>query len=225
MKNLLIAAIPFCLLFFACKKSDSSKVLQEDKGCIYQVTVPVSTHTISNADIPIVNSLFLNNNIDNRNFRYYQYMQDSLQTQYPPYIKVDYKTLRVDQYINGLRIFNNDLVFNFKNNVLYHTSGTIITVTKLNTITHLTFGQLRKLFINNIEQFDHKSNQYKDSCLYAEFGYYNLNSGTGYSTENLIKAWKVTPKSNPALLVYPVAYYKDESGELIYYDNGIRTFK
>ena len=55
----------------------------------------------------------------------------------------------------------------------------------------------------------------------AEFGYYDLNAGSGNTTENLVKAWKITLKNQ----AYPLAYYEDDDGKLIYYDNGIRTFR
>ena len=59
----------------------------------------------------------------------------------------------------------------------------------------------------------------------AEFGYYDLNSGTGNIIENIIKGWKVTLKNSVEPFEYPLAYYQDNNGTLIYYDNGIRTFK
>jgi len=214
-----------CLFYLlsACTKSDKDS-LAEDNGCIDRIIIPVTAHAINNADIPVVNGLFQNNNVDNTNLRYYRYTHDSIQTYYPPYSKLDEKVVRVDQYTKGLRIMTGDMVFIFINDsfdlkVGYPTWGTY-----LNTNPHLSLGQVRKLFINDVDQFDHKANEYKDICLKAEFGYYNLNVSTGGSSENLVKAWRVTPKGTVHPSEYPVGYYQDDDGKRIYYFNGIETF-
>ena len=60
----------------------------------------------------------------------------------------------------------------------------------------------------------------KNTCLYAEFGYYNLYLGPINSTEVLAKAWRVTRKNSVYPSEYSVAYFLDD-GKLIYYHNGI----
>ena len=90
----------------------------------------------------------------------------------------------------------------------------------MDTLPQLGLGQIRKLFLVAIGKYDHKADQFKDSCFQAEFGYFNLNFATSNATENLVKAWRITAKNS-----YPVAFYQDKDGKLISYDNGIRTFK
>ncbi len=77
--------------------------------------------------------------------------------------------------------------------------------------------------MDDVEQFDHKGDQYKDSCLSAEFGYYNVNFDISDVPEVLVKAWKVTTKGSVYPSEYPQACYKDKDGQRLYYDNGIRS--
>lgn len=219
MKNLFWIIITYSLTLAACTKSSIN--LPEDNGCVERILIPVTAHSINSLDVPTVNNLFISNGIDNSKFRYYQYIHDTLQTFYPPYTKHDDKIVRVDQYINEVKLFTGDLVYDFLDNSFNHRGGTPTNGTHLNTSPQLKLGQLRKLFIDDIELFDHKGNQYKGSCFNAEFGYFNLNAGTGNTSENIVKAWHLTPKSN----LYPEAYYQDNSGQRIYYFNGIETFK
>ena len=207
----------------ACKKAGLA--LPDNSGCIERVLVPVNVHTISSSDMASANTLFAKNNMDNSRLRYYQYFRDSTQTFFPPYAKFENEVVKADEYTNGLRIFTGQLVFAFKNGVFNFRSGTPTNGTSLNTTPTLRLGQLRKLFLDNAEQFERKGSQYGDSCLKAEFGYYNLNAGTSYAAENLIKAWRVTMKHSLYPSEYPQAFYQDNDGQLIYYANGIQTFK
>jgi hypothetical protein len=221
MKKTVLRLLFLTLTFYACTKQQ----LAEDSGCIERLIIPENEHSINMADIASANALFLNNNIDNSKYRYNSYIHDSTQTYFSPYAKFDNKVVMVDEYTNGLKIFTGQLVFTFKNEVFNFKGGYPTNGTTLNATPMLTIGQLRKLFLNHIEQFDHKGIQYKDSCFTAEFGYYNLNAGTSYAPENLIKAWSLTLKNRNYPSNYPVAFYQDTDGKLIYYDNGIRTFK
>lgn len=221
MKSALLLLI---ILFSACTKAGNDTQPVEDNGCIERIIVPVNGHSIDKADIPVVQNLFLNNRIDDSKFRYYHFFHDSVQTYFPPYSKFDIKSVVVEEYTNGLGILNSSLGFQFNNNIFNIKSGTATHGTTLNTTPRLTLVQLRKLFIDDVELFDHKAAQYKDTCLKAEFGYYDLNIGSANASENLIKAWKVTPLSTIYPGEYPIAYYKDENSALIYYDNGIIVF-
>lgn len=223
MKQLFWIAI--VLSVTACTKPYTSKALQEDSGCIERIIIPVTAHGINSSDVSTVNNLFSTNGIDNSKFRYYRYTHDTFQTLYPPYTRYDQKTVRIDQYTNGIRIFTGDLVYIFFDNNFHYRGGNLTNGTSLNTVPKLTLPQLRKMFLDNIEQVDHASGKYKDSCFKAEFGYYNLNAGISYAQEVLVKAWRVTLKNSIYPSEYPIAFYQDNDGKLIYYDNGIRTFK
>jgi hypothetical protein len=210
------------LVIFSCKKENQ---LKENNSCTERKIVSANSHLIDRPDIALVNNLFIKNGIDKNNFRYFQYTEDSIQTYFPPYDKFDSKIVRVDQFTNGLRIFNGDLVFSFKNDIFNYRGGSLTSGTKLNNIPNLNLTQLRKLFIDDIKKFNQPLNQNNDTCLYAEFGYFNLNAGTGNITESLIKAWRIKLKNSVYPSEYPEAYYQDNDGKLIYFDNGIRTFK
>ena len=219
MKSTLITFLLFALTLSACKKESPTKQLPEDNGCIDKLTIPVTSHgTLSNSDYNLINSLFTTNGISKPNFRYTRTYRDSAQTYNGMY---DFRNVYIIQYANNLPIFGESLNYLFKNGIFNSYSGSLTNGTNLNTTPTLTLAQLRKLFTNDIESFDHNGNQYKDSCFNAEFGYFNLNTGTANSSENIVKAWHLTPKFNS----YPEAYYQDNSGKRIYYFNGIQTFK
>jgi hypothetical protein len=224
MKSNFLNIVLFSIILLSCKKNESiePESLLEDNGCIERIIIPVNAHSIREVDIASSNILFLKKNIDNSRFRYYQYSDDSLQTQFPPYAKVNYKKIRVEEYTNGLRILTGDLIFSFKNEVFNSLSGTQSKGTNLDTKPKLTLGQLRRLFLESAEKFNRRPIIYKDSCFKAEFGYYNI--GSDNKSENLTRAWKVTTKNSISPYEYPVAYYQDNDGKLIYYDDGFIVF-
>jgi hypothetical protein len=221
VKNTLITVFLIALTLSACNKDNTTpaKQLPEDPGCIEKLTIPVTSHgALSNSDYNLISSLFIANGINRPNFRYTRTYRDSVQTYNGTY---DFRNVYIIQYTNGLPIFTESLNYLFKNGRFNSYAGNLTNGSSLNTTPALSLGQLRKLFIDDIELFDHNGSQYKDSCFKAEFGYFNLNAGTGNAAENLVKAWHLTPKSNS----YPEAYYEDGSGKRIYYFNGIQTFR
>jgi hypothetical protein len=220
MKTYYLTLIIFTLALYSCKK-DNLLPLPEDNGCIEKIVIPATAYGIDTAEVRIANNLFRSNGIDIRNYRYYRYSTDSM-LQNPPHSTIYYVHVRADQYANGLRIFFKDIIYHFRNGFLYFISGHPTNGTKLNTSSRLTLGQLRKLFIDAAEQDWYKGAQYKDVCLKAEFGYLDLNAWKPDSAENLIKAWKVTPRDSEYPSEYPVAYFQDDDGKLLGYDNGIR---
>jgi len=226
MKRLYWLFLTCFLAIISCKKSNLSNNLAEDNGCVERIRVPVTAHSISAAEIIIADNLFLTNGIDNSRFRYSFYVNDSFQTLYSPYAKYDHKVVGVDQYVNGLRLFWGDMNYIFLDNKLNYRAGDPSSGTNLDTLPHLTTGQVRKLFLNDLEHFDHAGDKFKDSCFKAEFGYFNLGAGVSYAPENLVKAWKLIPKyTDPSWGEYPIAFYQDGDGKLISYNNGIQTFK
>lgn len=189
-----------------CKKQ-----LLEDKGCTNRIIIPVTSHqSLTDSDYNFINSLFISNEIRTDNYRYTSLRFNSLNG-------YKYTIVCITQYINGLPVFIQNLNYVFVNRTIQHSTGHVINGTSLDSKSALTLRQLRKLFIDDIESFNGKGNQYKDSCFNAEFGYYNLNADTGNESIKLIKAWHVTPKFSS----YPEAYYQDNSGKRIYYFDGI----
>ncbi len=204
------------LTLAACKRSATP--LPEDPGCINRISIPVSAHALSTADILTVPSLFSSNGIDDRNFQYFRYTHDTLQTQFPPYTAYDEKQVRVNQYANGLPIFNKDMSYVFLDDRFSFVSGYRSKGTNLGTEPFLSIPQLRGIYLREVSA--HGGGSFKDSCVAARFGYYDLHSGTSDTTEKLIKAWHLTPLNSS----YPEAYVRDDNGALIWYFNGLYTF-
>ena len=203
-------------LGLSCNKDTDT---QTGSGCIDRLVIPVTSHgTMTDADYNLVTALFASNGINNPTFRYTRTYRDSVQTYNGMH---DFRNVFIIQYANGLPIFTESLNYLFKNGVFNSYSGTLSAGTTLNTTSVSSLKQLRKLFLNDMESFEHIGSLYRDSCFNAEFGYFNLNMGISYAPELLVKAWHVTTKSK----LYPEAYYKDGSGERIYYSNGIVSFK
>ena len=198
----------------ACKKTDTGTCFEEDNGCIQKIVIPVSSQgTLSASDFNLINTLFMTNGIDHSNLRPIRTYRDSLKTYNGTH---DFRLVHVLEYKRGLPIFTGTLNYSFKNGIFESYAGRLLSGPTPDITYTLTLGQLRKLFINDIELFNHRGNQFKDSCFNAEFGYFNLNSGTGNNTENIVKAWHLTPKYN----AYPEGYYQD-NGQRIYYFDGV----
>ena len=80
--------------------------------------------------------------------------------------------------------------------------------------------EVGKMFLQNIKNDSYnrdKINQYEDGCFSCELGYYDLNAGIGYASQNFRLAWRITPEGSE----YPVAYINDSDNSLIYYFDGI----
>lgn len=205
------------LLIASCRKPAGS--LPDDPGCTNRIYIPVSAHDLNPADLNTVNAVFNANHIDHRDYRFYQYVHDTFQTLYPPYTAYDQKLVKADQYTNGLHIFNEQINYVFFDDQLHIVAGSRTKGTRLDTQPHLTLSQLRGLFLQEISK--HADNaMFTDTCVNAEFGYYNLNGSGADTLEHLIKAWHITPLHTR----YPEAYYQDDNGSLIYYFNGIVYF-
>ncbi|MBO2012596.1 hypothetical protein [Hymenobacter negativus] len=193
----------------------------DDSGCSETLVVPVSTDSIGAVEALTSDQLFDRNGIDRRNFRYVRYLRDSTQTYFPPYAKFNQQSVMVEEYINGLPLFTGNISFLFKNGVFSFRGGNLSGGTSLSTTPALQAGQVRSLFFATTARFDPSNSNVREQCVSAQFGYYNLNAGSGNQSENLVKAWKIKVKNAD----YPFAYYQDNGGLLIYYDNGIRTFR
>ncbi|MFC6223218.1 hypothetical protein ACFP2F_08190 [Hymenobacter artigasi] len=220
MKYLLIAACALAPVLLACSKSEADPAIAADSGCSELVVMPATAHAISPAQVQRANVLFAQNSLDLNRVRYVRFWHDSVQTYYPPYAPLVTDHVSVDEYANGLRIFTNQINYAFKGGVLYYTAGTLTRGTQLNAQPALRVPQLRTLFFAAVAAFDPSNLGLATNCAEAEFGYYNLNTA-GNTTENLVKAWKVAVKG----MAYPFAFFEDNGGRLIYYDNGIRTFR
>jgi len=82
-------------------------------------------------------------------------------------------------------------------------------------------GRIGVLFRAALNEYGRPGGPGSQQCVVVEFGYYNLNAGTSNAPERLVKAWKASLKGSE----YPFAYFEDNGGKLIYYDNGIMTYR
>jgi hypothetical protein len=214
MKANMLLLLFFTLALLSCKKNNIINLLEEDNGCIEKIVIPVrSRGTLSTSDYTLISSLFTINGINQSNLRFMRTYRDSLHTYNGTY---DFRWVNVLEYRNSLPIFTGTLNYSFRNGIFESYAGNLLNGITPNTKSSMTPGQLRKLFVDDIELFNYQGNQYKDSCFNAEFGYFNLNSSTGNNAENIVKAWHLTPKFRS----YPEGYYQD-NGQRIYYFDGI----
>ena len=200
------------LLVFSCKDNAGNI----GRGCINTIRNSQSDHLIPVEKIEKVNKLFLDNHIKNNNLRYTYFYSDSIYTDAATHTKILYSSVYCQPYIDNVPVYNNDISFTFSNNVLTEQYGTLKTkVTGINASVGTT--TLRAMFLNDVQNDKQLNIKYLDSCLVAEYCYFNLNPGDPLSP--LIKSWRVSEKtlSGPN----PVGYYSAADGHKLAYWNGL----
>lgn len=206
--------------------SKAAEGLQEpESGCIERHDIAVTEHAIYNSDLQTAQQLFTSNAFNPAQFRFHYYLDQMYRNSIAPFDSTLIQVVRVDQYANGKRIINGSMNYTFHNGLFETVAGVPTAGTSLDAIPALTEEQVLALFLQSAELFEQKGTQYSDSCYKVEFGYYNLNGGTSNTTENLVKAWRISPNMAVRTSLFPIACYQDGGGKLIYYDNGIRVFK
>lgn len=139
------------------------------------------------------------------------------------YFNYDQSIVRGMQFYNDLPVFTSNVVYLFDTNDNLTTTNNLSLVSSitLNTTPNLNTDYLLNLY-NYYLSHDKDYAAFKNiTCLTAEFGYYNLNSGAGNAPENITKAWKIFPKGKGYIEQLPVLYVNDSDGKKIYYFNGI----
>jgi len=125
--------------------------------------------------------------------------------------------LVVQQYINGLPVLSSRMGLNFRNDTLTLVSSRLKTTT-LDNIRSLSLDSIKAVFFAQIAKepayIQQQAATYR--CLVAIPGYYDLNTGSGADTVNMIKAWKVYPSEwyAPEMIV-------GDDGKLISFFNGV----
>jgi hypothetical protein len=218
MKKTFSIAFVCLALFTTCKKSDDSS---KGDGCMERVFT-TSEHLINSADLLTVKSLLSKHGIDHSNFIYNAFSNKTMQASDPPYDQYNFKMLLVGQYVNGLQIFLGSMHFYFKNDSIVLQSGKISNGTTLDTIPELSVRRLRRIFMVDLLRSGINRTSI-DGCFRCEFGYYDTNKGRNNTPETLVKAWKISLKPT-AGAEYPIAYYKDDDGSLLWFDSGLRLF-
>jgi hypothetical protein len=208
MKNTLLLALFALITATACHKSK----LNDDNGCIQRIqTAPGFANTITAADYADITALFTQNSLNYSNLRFYNIYRGSYQS----YRGTDSEiSVSAYQYVNGLAVFSSDRAFNFTTFDPPFVSGPEVASVPLDTVATMKLPHLRAIFmtISNAAR-------YKDSCLIAEFGYFDLNRGSSGTAPRIIKCWRV---SSPNTL-FPYAIIADD-GPIIDYQNGIVIF-
>lgn len=220
--SLLIATL---LVIASCKKDhdENSIPAGEDHGCIERIfSFKTKGHTISSANVMIASNLFSKVNVDNSQFRYYEYKHDTAQYTSPPYTMRDRKMVWVERGNRGLPVFKAERLFVFWDDTLlmpnpYDFVDVSRFVSGMDTIPNLSLPRVRRLFRHNLEKrYPTDSNaqriDYSDTCFVAEFGFYKEILGKN-RTLRFYKAWRVFKKNSVNDL--PAGYYDDETGKLI----------
>lgn len=231
MKKSILLCFVIILGLTACKKNSAGPAstnlidtFNMPNGCISRLTYSTAS-TIKPADLATTIQLFNKNNISTSNLSFYKFNHDTT-TKY--YLPGQYIFINAVQYYKGVPIFTSDLIWEFYNDNVTFTSGNRYTSLNPDTTSTPKLQALRKLFLDQLNKdVNYAYNGmlggkiYQDSCLTAQFGYYDLGLNASPPTPgNLIKVWLVAPKGKS----YPYAYFKDDKlNTLLGYNDGIVT--
>jgi Zn-dependent metalloprotease len=196
----------------ACENSKDS-VTCDDTDFSYEIVKgKPDNNLISTAELDTVKDLFELNNLNFDNFLVYRFEKDDL----------GYIHVKCYQYINNLKVFSNDVIFHFDYKGHYCAlSGELISNIDIKTSPSMHVCEVINLFLLNIECDNFKGypiKEYIAGGFKCELGYYDLNAGVGYASQNFKRAWRISPNEQD----YPYALINDSDYSLIYYDNGIR---
>lgn len=203
------------LVLTSCKKGEQLPI---DNGCISQVGK--KHFNVSSADSLTAVKLLQQNNLPYSNLSFERViLDDTIKNTLGSYI---YQHIFVMQNFNGLSLLSNDIGYHFRDGVLFSSSGTVYSSINLDNRPSLSLPRLRKLYLTEVGQdgYFKLSANFKDSCLVAELGYYDLNAGISNSSPHFVKVWSVTPKG----LSYPLGIFRDDNAQTISYFDGIETF-
>jgi hypothetical protein len=201
------------LTLTACKKNDQ---LPGEGGCITQIKQ--QNFSIKSTDSVMAIQLLKQNNIPYNNIQLEYF--SSYDVPNGASNAGTYQSVFVIQQINGLPILSGEIWYQFTNSVLQTTSGTRYNEINLSTTSSLQLTQLRAAYLAEVTKNNSTiATQLKDSCLVAQFGYYDLNTNVN-NTPNFVKAWLVKPQHSP----YPQVILQDGGGKTINYNGGIILF-
>jgi len=207
MKNLFFILLAG-LMWSSCKKDH----VTHDNGCITQIAR--QNFSIKTEDSVTAITLLDQNHIA-RNDVSLQYV--SAYTVPDGDNAGTYQSVFVIQNINGAPVLSGDVWYQFKNGILQSAHGTKYNVSNLDKRIVSSPSTLRPLFLAEVEKYTSASfaARLKDSCLVAEFGYYDLNATVGQAP-NLVRAWRVMLKNQS----FPQVVFRDDNRKEIIYDGG-----
>lgn len=198
------------IIFFSCKKSEN---IPEDNRCANLIIDDFNVQLLSDPELDSIKDIFNKNNLGYENLQFWHYVEN-----------LGFKYVGAYQFVNRLKVFTDYWGFEFdKNDSLLIKAGDTITNFNLTNKPKLSLAQVRWIFIKavNDDGWYKNNNEIQDSCLNMEFGYYDLNSGSGNKMTSYTTAWYVKPNKRD----FPFAYIDDSGGKLISYGNGIFTKK
>jgi hypothetical protein len=196
------------LAFASCQKND----LPIDNGCISQIKR--QNFQIISADSVAAVNLLKQNNLPFNDLQFEYIRVDTAKNNGSTDI---FQNIFGIQFINGLPILSYDFGYAFKDGVFQEITGKKYNGVNLDTHSTQTLPRLRELYLTEVNKNTHNLSTYKDSCVVAEFGYYDLNATTNNSTPNFVKAWSVTPKHAR----YPQVFFRNDNGGTIVYYGGL----
>lgn len=209
----LYIALSALLIFASCQKNG----VPIDNGCIS--LIKRQNFRITATDSAAAVKLLKQNNIP--------YNDNDLQFEY---IRSDtviingstniFQNIFAIQYLNGLPVLSYDFGYAFKDGAFQQITGKRYNGVNLDTHSTQILPRLRKLYITEVNKNSNNAVSFKDSCLVATFGYYDLNATNNNSTSAFVKAWRVMPKNSP----YPQAFFRDDNGQTITYYGGVVLF-
>lgn len=208
--------ILYCLIIVALSVSCTKETnLLEDNRCSSLVIDNPATQLLSDQKLDTIKYLFNKNHLRTTSLQFFNYQESR------GYQNILFKYIVAYQFVNGLKVFTDYRGFEFgKNDSLVFMDGDTILSLNLPKKPRLSLFQVRAIFSNAINTDGYKLySSMQDSCMNMEFGYYDLNAGTGNIIHKYTTAWKINPKNRE----YPYAFIDDLNVRLIYYDNGIRT--
>lgn len=190
------------LLLSACACSGD-----RDDYCIKTESFGSSISHLTQPEKARAEHLFTINNIDYSRLQFLKLTDDS------PHIHI-----RCYQYVNGLKVFTETLLYQFENShAVGEPRGDIISAIDIGSEPTMDARTVLDVFISKIETDDPAILNNSD-CFILEFGYYDLNAGTGKLEHDFINAWKVSIEGR----LVPFGFVDDNKRTMIHYDNGAR---
>ena len=177
-----------------------------DSGCIVRAYSPIEQQLITDSVRLVLTNLFVKNGIDTSVYKFSSFISRNYKKDTPPYSEVNSKWVGVNQYYKGERIFYNEISFYFENDVLdtfYREKMKAVNYTIIGADSTLQLGQLRFLFMRDLDAYQSLKKHFNASCMRAESGYFQYDSSTLY------KSWLVSPlnESKPSSLYYDSTAY------------------
>lgn len=215
MKNILFILFAG-LVFVSCKKEK----VADDNGCISAARV--LHFYMPPADSAAARQLLTQNHLPIKDLEVeYVILHDTMTKNNSVNV---YQYVYAVQYVNGLPVMSSDFGYEFKEGIYQGVSGVKYDHIDLDTHPKLSLSQVRVLFIDQVtkNQGNTAAAAFRNSCLDAQFGYYDLNARvTGPHNTNFVKAWVVRPKNTQ--YPWPEVLIRDDNGTMIAYYGGLTT--